>query len=1352
MESSFFHKLSSLLWRALVLLVVVLAVYVSAGRMLVANLTPWRTVILQELNARVPFTVEAQQVDGQWQSFSPVIVLTGLRLTFPGSSDAPLELSQGRIGLDVLNSLRTASLQMTQLELTELSLRGELSQGGKLQLTGFGGSDDGTLEELREFLLNVERVTLKNNLLKLTMPGGEVRELDLDLVLFRDGSRRHVQASLISTTGTHIAIIADGIGDPFRPELFAGEAYLDIHSSDMGAVREILAIPNLPVWVEGALDLKLWFEWDKGQPTVEAQLEGRDLLIAGPDSEWEVPLDSVALQARLVAQGNLWTAFASDIHVAKDDMKFSLSRMQLDAWDNVLRVRASDVRLEPLSAILTTLDAMPSTLREVLATLQPRGRLSALQLGIGDMRDPSKDWTLEVNFEELGVDPFKGAPGISSATGYSRLTTNSGIVQLDSQSLTLDFPTIYHQLLHFEDMYGTLYLDWDADTVRLTSGVLTTQGEEGMAKVVLGLNVPVAPDAADDEVGIEMDLLVGLQDAHPVHRVKYIPYGLNTGLLNWLSDSIGEGRIEQGAFLWRGSLTKDAAPRRTVQLAFNVADTQLKYHPQWPSVVVERGTVLINDSAVSVWADKARLFESVAENLSVETRLNALGQIALEIEANVLGSAADGLRVLNESPLADIIGPTFSAWTMDGDLETDLQIYLNLSDKSVAPQVNVKTRWRDVNLAVNPGNLPIRAVTGEFNYSTTAGFSSDGLHGELWGKPLSVLLQQHHSAQLKRYDPARTVLDIALAAQVDMQDVRDWLALSPLGFVSGQTTAEVGIQLVPGEPPLLTVDSELQGVSLDLPEPWNKRKNEARQMHLQMPLVSSGGPILLDLEQQLNLTLDIADGVLLSGALGFNVEPPLAEKGSIRVSGHAPLIQADQWIKFVQTYFGVGSLSFPMKPNITPLSSAAAVMDAGTDLTQMPGMQFDPGHAGGPVAPIGIVIEEVRADTLVLLEQELRDVVFSLTTSRLGSSLSLHTDWLRGDLSLAADGSSTQVDIQHLDISRFGEFDLAAGDIGTVQDFSVVDVNLLNLFQETERVGELSFELLGEDGELVARNITGEFAHLRLRAGRAGRLVWHPGSEGFSGLQANLGFEDLGLTLEYFGYQRIVETEAGDFALNLQWPGPPQNFSMEALEGSMGVAIGPGSFPEAPSGAAGAVRVVSILNLADIVQRLSLTDTFDSGIPFYSVDGEIYFHSGVVEVARMDVQGGSSFQFSGVSDLQTQSLDGELVATLPIARNLPWIAALAASLPVAAGVFLVSKIFDKQMNRLSSAVYSIDGSWSDPQVRFDRVFDDTHKLPAKAPVEAAVQAESATLAADRAETMPPQATVDVHAPAQSVFP
>ena len=104
-------------------------------------------------------------------------------------------------------------------------------------------------------------------------------------------------------------------------------------------------------------------------------------------------------------------------------------------------------------------------------------------------------------------------------------------------------------------------------------------------------------------------------------------------------------------------------------------------------------------------------------------------------------------------------------------------------------------------------------------------------------------------------------------------------------------------------------------------------------------------------------------------------------------------------------------------------------------------------------------------------------------------------------------------------------------------------------------------------------------------------------------------------------------------------------------------------------------------------------------------------HSGTLEVNEIDVNGASSgFRFTGLVDLdnapEPQTVDGELVVTLQVAKNLPWVAALAAGLPVAAGVFVVSKVFEKQVNRFSSGVYSITGNLDDPEVAFDRVFDD----------------------------------------------
>ena len=65
-----------------------------------------------------------------------------------------------------------------------------------------------------------------------------------------------------------------------------------------------------------------------------------------------------------------------------------------------------------------------------------------------------------------------------------------------------------------------------------------------------------------------------------------------------------------------------------------------------------------------------------------------------------------------------------------------------------------------------------------------------------------------------------------------------------------------------------------------------------------------------------------------------------------------------------------------------------------------------------------------------------------------------------------------------------------------------------------------------------------------------------------------------------------------------------------------------------------------------------------------------------------------------------------LIATLPVADNLPWVAGLAGGLPAVAGVYVASKIFGDQFDRLSSVVYSIDGDWNDYQLKFEKIYDN----------------------------------------------
>ncbi|MEZ5502672.1 MAG: DUF3971 domain-containing protein [Halioglobus sp.] len=1218
MRNRIFNRLGDILWGAIVLLLVLLAVYVSVGRLLVANVSGFRTGILQELNARAPFTVDAREVSGEWQSFSPVIVLTGLRLRIPGSSSPPLELSEGRIGIDVLNSLRTWSLQMNRIVLDGLSLRGELSAEGELRLTGLDGRGEDAAGQLQEFLLNVERVSLRRNRLLLTMPSGEVRDFGLDLQLSREGSLRRATATLTSSRGARIAIIAEGVGNPFRSELFTGQVYLSMQATDLGAVKDLLAERAFPIWTDGVVDLQVWLTWDRGQPSVVSRFEGRDLVIAGTDGSWRVPLDRVDLKARLARRNDRWTLFVSDLEVANRGVETTVPGLQLDLWDNSLRLRASEISLEPLTAIFAGEQPVPEPLRRVVTALDPRGLLPALQVSIGNIQQPGETWELQANFDRLAVNSYEGAPGVTSATGFARLVPGGGTVVLDSRMLSLAFPEVYHEPLRFDELHGTVKLDWDTDTVRIDSGLLTTHGEEGTAKVLFGLNIPLAAS----EYGIEMNLLVGLQHSNAIHRFKYIPYVLDPALLGWLADSIGEGRIEQGAFLWRGSLAHNAAPLRTVQLAFNVAETPLRYHPKWPPVLVKEGIVLIDGSEVSVWTDHAQLFDSRVENLSVETRLNHSDQVELALKGRIVGPAADGLKVLNESPLSGVVGPTFSSWTVTGELETDLSLQMNLSDTSLAPSVDVITRWHDASLLVTPGALEINGINGEFTYSTRDGFRASSLQGSLWGKSISARVEQQDPVDGSGYDPSGSVVDLRFLGQVDVAALRRWLHLDPLGFASGQSDIDATIRLAPGHPPLLTLDSDLQGVILDLPAPWAKRADELRHLYLEMPLRQDDSQLFLQLGQELQFKLNVGKAGVNGGALGVNQEPLAAQAGVLRVTGDAPLIQGDQWLAFARKYFGGDAA----------VSTTAAPATA-TDGTQNVEAAGQPEGSSPRGAAPQLVIDGLRADTLVIAEQALQDVIVSLTLDSARWNLSVDTDWLRGDLAVVHDGDPSRLDVAYLDVDRLPDFKLPGGEGGAAgiadvkgvepeRPFPTVQVNLRNLFQSGQRLGELTFELQGTGSVYTAEKVTGELAGLRLSAASPGRLVWRRGGVPQTELQAQLDFEDLGGTLGYFGYQRIMETQGGSLQVDLRWPGAPQDFSLGQGRGSVQVNIGKGSFLEATPGATGALRVVSILNLADIVRRLSLTQMFESGIPFDSVKGEVDVHDGLLEVTRMDVKGG----------------------------------------------------------------------------------------------------------------------------------
>jgi uncharacterized protein YhdP len=162
----------------------------------------------------------------------------------------------------------------------------------------------------------------------------------------------------------------------------------------------------------------------------------------------------------------------------------------------------------------------------------------------------------------------------------------------------------------------------------------------------------------------------------------------------------------------------------------------------------------------------------------------------------------------------------------------------------------------------------------------------------------------------------------------------------------------------------------------------------------------------------------------------------------------------------------------------------------------------------------------------------------------------------------------------------------------------------------------------------------------------------------------------------------------------------------------MSLHLEKGRFYKSPTGAANAlIRLVGLFNFGNWVRRLQLdfSDLFEKGMSYDEMHGGLVFDHGKLTFdAPMVVKLPSGrIKMEGSANLISEQIDAELVTTLPVGTNLPWVAAAIGGLPAAAGVYITSKLFKKQVDKLSSISYSIEGPWGDPEIEVQKIFSDS---------------------------------------------
>ncbi len=1305
MKEWFYNRFMAWFWASLVTSLVLLTLYVSAGRYFSSSISLFRSDILTQLNQRLELDVEFGGIEGSWYWFSPVVVLNDVSLGRLSNAKPDLSIERLEMDMDIWQTLLSRSLQFRQLRGSGVQLGLEQTEQGNWNLVGFSAERDSdlSLTPLLQSIFNIQRLTLSGVVAEIVVWQKPSRSVALDARLYREEDFHRIELDIDSKQfDSWVSVVGEGHGDPLDPSVMEGKIYISLASAALGE------LPHLREWLgldflQGNLSGQFWINWHGGAGEAVALVEASELEFKRNGAKQTIgPVDSLNFELASAYIDSSWYVQLSDGEVLWNKQRATLPKLIAEYESQQLDLVMHDFSLTDFSNTMAQSKWLTQEQKQLFATLKPRGTLTRAMVSLPLDGNLATKWQLRANFEEFALESWKGAPGINNGAGYISMDSSGGTLDIDAENFSMYFPKVYKDALSYDQFQ--VQLDWSiaADGISVSSGPIQALAPEGVIGGLFSLDIPLGERKLVDDP--EMELIIGLKNSQPKYRTKYLPYTLPGNLLSWLASSIGEGDVRQGGFIYRGSLRKEKPDYRTVQLFFDVGDVELKYDSKWPMLSSIDGLVLIDDKEVDVIVNAAKLYSSQLENIRVAVWPEPTGGQVLTATAKMSGSAEDGLRLVHESPLKANVGETFAGWKLPGQLQTRLDLQMMLSRQG-QPQIDVSTLWQQVDIDMVPLGLKAEAVSGVLNYSTDKGFSSKGISGSLWGEPLTIDVSQSFAnmSDAAKAGPSENNLYIDLQTRLDMAALSQWLNLGLLELASGSAELK-GRILVPAiGTPQLALASTLEGVALDLPPPYSLSAYKSAALTVNLPLGGEQQRLDLVIENTLKAYIALEGKQFLGGGVELGLGRTVSERETIEglflVGGEVSYLRWKDWKRFIARY-----------------------------LTE---------HDDKPAeAMINMVVDGLQIDELLVEGQKFSDITLGMRDENDSVHLTMVNDWVDGAMEINEQANKWRVDFSRLDLSGLldnSEIDLGsqASDDGALPN---IDIAIAQLDVGGEPWGNVSMNVNSITGGIEASNIRGELRNLKIGADAGANLRWYTKGEEYSQFSGDLQFDDFGDVLESWHYQRVVETrDSGAASVNLRWPGGPEDFSFGPSTGELAFETGKGRFLTTGSPTTGTLRVVGILNFAEFLKRLSLdlSHVFKSGIAFEKMDGKLQFADTNMKIHDIDVQGRSShFQVNGNIDMATDTIDAQLVATLPISSNLPWMAALAGGLPAAAGIYVVSKVFENQLERVSSAAYSIKGPTAGPEVKLERIFDNKPIEEKAKPRPATAKAEPEDVAAE----------------------
>ena len=1226
-------------------LVIAWGVLALAVRSATPLLGEYRDELAAYASGQLGTPVSIGGLKARWYGLRPLLEMRDVTL---GAAPESIAVDRVELDLALTRLLRGSLLDALRVTVDGLELTAVREPGGQVHLEGLRRQETGQESEPPRLpshlrLLNTRVTWIDRKTASAPLPFD-----DVNILIDRDGDAVRLRANLQTPAGS--AQLAARLRGRLTGTDWSGDSYLRVDSLDLARLFASY-VPEHYGLRSARLDLQSWASWTQATPVhsqggfalsrLELQPQDRPALhIKRMAAEFSVSRDPGRLQIGfkdLVVQ-------TPEQQWPRGDLALSLDSGQ--QGERQVRLAADYLRLDDLRRIVQ-IHPPSDTVKTALDALQPGGQVHDLRL-TGKRTEAGLTWHAKARFSRLRTLPWDAIPGVENLGGELLSTQAHTVLTLDSDDATLRFTRLFRDPLELPRIAGRVDFVNNDSGWQLVSEKL--QADAAHLDTVTRMRVTQRPGES-----LFVDLQSDFRNGDAAFASRYYPTGvMGERLVSWLDGAIKSGRVVGGSALFYGPVDEfafEASRSGSFQVVFDAEDLTIDYRDGWPPLQQLVARAKFHGNQLDISARDGRIYDSRIE--SVTARIASLKPITpIRIRGQVDGPLQNALRVLNEPALRDRFGQFAETLRGAGDSRLDLDFTLPLG-RLGSYTLNGQLTFDNNRLSLPDWDFAMSDIAGRLDF-TLDGLQAKGITATALGAPISVdvLPAGEGSTRVRatgRFQP-KTIATVAKGL--------------PTGIAQGTASFLVDVDIPPSladakSLAMLSVNSDLQGIGIDLPAPLGKSTAGKRELSVRIPLSGRGVPGSVRygdrLSARFSKNAERVD-VMLGGA-----DATLRNERGIRIGGRVTEVDVAAW------------------------TAALERLPKTTD-------------ADSPPLSVDLLIDRVQVDTYAFDKLQL-----NAQRDRESWRGSLNAKNLAGRFAvpLNRDRATIQVDLERLALKLPQDTndaippapDTAAGpDPATLPGLalSVADLQI-----DKARLGKLRFVAQATGSGLRITQFTLQDGQLQLDANGNWTRDGKAFATQFSG---RVSSSDLGQLLVDLGYSQQLAGSSASSEFLFDWPGNPAQLHRAMLRGQLKLKVDQGRLVELDPGV---TRVVGLLNLNALTRRLKLdfTDFYKKGYSFDSITGDFLFDRGEAVTENLTMTGPTGrIEITGAADLMARTLDQKVAVTPNLDATLP-IAGTIAGGPVAGiAVLVAQRVMNKEVDSINRFDYSLTGPWASPEV------------------------------------------------------